>query len=474
MEIVDTFIEAMRTTKPNILAYSGRNAGKTKNLVEIFILLFLSNPNHDAVIARASYGSLEDSIIAEVNEVLRENEWDNLFTLQKNPFKLVRKDGGGTIYFQGLGGSENRTKGFKSEFPLIAVLIEETQELPAQKFLDSALSSYRRRMDKTGKGKIFILGNPPAMKAHWFNIFVENKKNDNDYLTIYSTWEDIADYLSDNDIKAILTTKKENPEFYQYMYLGEPTGEFGMVYPMFRPQKQVLKEIDVKLQMDAMNARILCVVIGVDGAVNRDATSFVPELVLSNGQVVVADIFYHDPRVDKAMGYHELVQNYVRTWLNDLIKKWNLGSVETPSRVPIFIRCDSAAADLIKELQFFLSARCNVSKIKKSTIMEMVSVTQNAIGNDRIIICDNGGYFDYYQKKFIKTENLLSRQLKALVWNEKQDKYDPSVPNDVSDAFTYANYFWFKNVEHLYWITSFEDSLPQNTNKIGIIKGESV
>ena len=36
-----------------------------------------------------------------------------------------------------------------------------------------------------------------------------------------------------------------------------------------------------------------------------------------------------------------------------------------------------------------------------------------------------------------------------LTWNEKQDNYDPIVPNDVSDAATYGIVSWYKNPENI-------------------------
>jgi hypothetical protein len=36
-----------------------------------------------------------------------------------------------------------------------------------------------------------------------------------------------------------------------------------------------------------------------------------------------------------------------------------------------------------------------------------------------------------------------------LIWNERQDNYDPIVPNDVSDAATYGAISWFKNTENI-------------------------
>ena len=54
------------------------------------------------------------------------------------------------------------------------------------------------------------------------------------------------------------------------------------------------------------------------------------------------------------------------------------------------------------------------------------------------------------KNKWIKKQpNLLAEQFEMLTWNEKQDNYDPIVPNDVSDAATYAIISWFKNPENI-------------------------
>jgi hypothetical protein len=114
------------------------------------------------------------------------------------------------------------------------------------------------------------------------------------------------------------------------------------------------------------------------------------------------------------------------------------------------MRIDSAAPDLIQECKFFFGDRVDVKAIKKGSIQEMVGVLQSAISNDNIIVIDYGGYYDYVRNRWIiKDKNILAEQLEALVWNDKQTGYDPIVPNDVSDALTYGNLFWYGNQENI-------------------------
>ena len=120
------------------------------------------------------------------------------------------------------------------------------------------------------------------------------------------------------------------------------------------------------------------------------------------------------------------------------------------NRVPVWMFIDSAAPDLIQECRFFLSDRCSVNPVKKENVPQMVSTVQSAILNGNIIIIDYGGYKSYTKNKWIKTKtNLLAEQWEMLTWNEKQDNYDPIIPNDVSDAATYAIVSWFKNQENI-------------------------
>ena len=118
--------------------------------------------------------------------------------------------------------------------------------------------------------------------------------------------------------------------------------------------------------------------------------------------------------------------------------------------IPIWMRIDSAAPDLIQECRFFFGDRAQIMPIKKASIMEMVGVVQSSLANDNVIIIDYGGYYDYQQNRWVKKDtNLLAEQLSMLIWDENQTKYDPIIPNDVADAFTYGDFFWYSNQENI-------------------------
>jgi PBSX family phage terminase large subunit len=457
IQISASYQEVLETKKNTILLVGGRVGGKTKQVSIIASLIMAGHPYCDGVVARVNYGSLRDSSYSELMTAIDDIPiFREQFTYKQNPLRIERLNGVNNIYFVGYGGSNtSRTKGLKTVNKIGFVIFEETQELKDKRNLDEALASFRRNYGENVK--VFLLGNPPPAKAHWFNQYIEEMKNDKDVLVKFATWEDIIPFLNDFDLKEILKTKIRNKKFYDWFYMGKATGGFSSIYAMFQPEKYVITPDEFRLILQS-GLKVSCVVIGGDGAVNADATSFVPTFILNNGQSIITRIFYHDPKEDGILGSHSLVEKYVRKWFNELCEEFNLGTMEqylnnpygAYNIVPIYWRIDSAATDLIQECKYYFSNRCNVAAISKSTIMEMVSSVQSAISNDMVYIVDYGGYFDYVKNDFVKTDmNLLAKQLSLLIWNENQDKYDNSVPNDVCDAFTYSIRFWYRNVENM-------------------------
>lgn len=468
-----SYKEVCNTKKNTIVLYGGRVGGKTKQVSLMSALIMLGHPYSDGVVARASYGSLRDSSYAEMVEAITSIEGlGEEFEFKKSPLRIERIGGANTIYFMGYGGNNfSRTKGLKTANKIKFVIFEETQELKDERSLDEAMASFRRNFGEDVK--VYLLGNPPPAKAHWFNMFVEKMKKDKDVLVKQMTWLDIIPFLNDYDLKEILKTKRNNPDYYNWFYMGETTGGFGSVYPMFRPEKHVISPQEFNIIRQTL--KLACVVIGGDGAVNRDATSFVPLFIFANGQCCVGDIFYHNPQENNVIGSHTLVQDHVRRWFDDLCKAYNLGTtydmLNNPyganNITPIYMRIDSASTDLIQECRFFFGQRCDVGAISKATIMEMVSSVQSAISNEMVYIVDTHKYYNYVQNKDVKTDmNLLAQQLSLLIWNEKQTGYDSIVPNDVCDAFTYAIRFWYHNVENIQYF----NILKANNMKLPFIK----
>ena len=447
LKVSKAFKELFTTDKNEILLSGGRASGKTKISTILATLLIIMNEKCDGIIARATYGSLGTSSYNEFVEQINSMGEDvaSMFSFKKSPLRIEKNDGS-TIYFTGYGGSNtSRTRGIHPLNKVGFVIFEETQELTSKENLDQAKASFRRTYGNDVKQ--FIIFNPPPMKAHRINLYAEESKKDKKMLVLHTTYKDIWNYLNDFDKRDIIKEKILNYENYRYMYLGIPTGGLGVVYPMLKERILISRqEFDTIRLVGGL--RIVACIIGVDGAVTHDCTCCVPMLVLNNGQVVIGKCFYHNPLTDNVIGSHKLVQDYISKWFNEIRNDYALDVFN----VPIYVRCDNSATDLIQELNFFLGGRANVSKIQKGSIVEMVSNVQSALSNDMVYIIEDHEHFNYSrQEKVYDDINILRKQLSLLVWNEQQNNYDPSVPNDMSDAFTYACRFYFSNIENIAW-----------------------
>lgn len=455
IEVAEVFEPLFISDVLNYVLPGGRVSGKTKTSQILGGIHTAMKPDEDIVIARASYGSIADTVYNETKEVLESiPAFEDQFIFRRSPLRIIRAATDATIYFMGIGGSIDRTKGFKPLHKVGLVILEETQELKSREHLDQTMASLRRRFGEDCK--VVIVFNPPAQQLHWINIWCEQRKQDLDWCVIHSTYMDILPFLNDRDVKEIRKYYYENKEYHDYMYGGIPTGGYGSVYPMFRKERHVITAQQFDKIIERGQLKVVGCVIGGDGAVTHDATAFVPQILLSNGQTVVGPIFYHNPQMDGVIGYHQLVQNHLTRWFDEICRRFHLGTIrekrEHPNArlLPIWMRIDSAAPDLVQECRFFLGDRADIAAINKATVFEMVSVVQNSIINENVMIIDYGGYFDYQLNKWIQKDiNLLAEQISMLIWNEKQTNYDPIVPNDVCDAFTYGDYFWYSNIENI-------------------------
>lgn len=457
IEIPEVFEPLYKTELHRIILESGRIGGKTINAILLCVLDMVANPYSDYIIGRANYGSLRDSSYQEVLSSLETIGLKDMFKVLKSPLRVSKADGSGTIYFIGVDGNEERTKGIKTQHKLRIFILEEVQEIKTRENLEQAEASIRRRIGlNENEYKLIYIFNPPAQKFRWINVWHNLKKSDPDYLCIHSSWRDISQFLNNEDISSIVKDSILDPEHYKWFYDGIPSGGFGSIYPMFDERLIAKNKEELRLKTNSSN-RIVAVIIGGDGAVNTDCTAFVPLFILENGQAICTQMFIHNPKNKGVMGSFNLVEKYVTIWFNLLIKN-NMLDSNSFGQVPILFSIDSAATDLIQACKYFFSNRATVSAVSKGTIPQMIDRVQSTLAKNLIIVYDDGEYFatdkiSYYKKEQEwNSTNPLALQLTNLVWNEQQTGYDKIIPNDVSDAFTYAILKWFSQTENLMWL----------------------
>ena len=444
-EIMDIYLPIFETNKTYIFLKSGRAAGKSKAGAQL-IFKKLMEEEGDIFVGRSNYSDLEQSVMAEIMNVADEFGLSDLLETRTRPLKIINKVNGNKVLFKGIGGADiHRTKGYVPDKEYWSLIVmDELQEVDKQMNLDEAMDTLLRRL--APDGKILYMFNPDRNASHWCNEYYRLSTYNEDFLCIHSSYKDIARKLNSHTLKKILLEKDNNPSEYRYRYLGESEGLFGVVYASFDSQTHVLDKEFIKDTL-IKKIGIHAVIIGADPASTKDATALVPILLLKNGQAISIDYFYHDPTKNGVVPNDKL-SDIIREWLDELMEEYKI-----PYNFPIDMIFDTNAVsqDLMYTLDFKLPNNFELKTYSGKKVIQMADQMRSAFSRNLLFIGDNGGYKNYITGNFVHGSQPLIRQLETVIWNKTGDGFDKNVPNDLTDALTYAAVHYFKNKGNMYY-----------------------
>lgn len=437
---------------------SGRAAGKSVQAAQKVFKVFFEEDG-DIVVFRSNYADIKQSFYQEIINVIVEFELFKYIELRQKPLVITNKYNGNKIHFLGIGGADvHRTKGFKPDKMLSMVVGEELQQVPAQTNLDEAMATFLRFLKD--EGEVMYLFNPDRRASHWCNEYYRIKKYDSNYLCLHTTYKDIAKVLSKHLLTEIEVERITNPSNYRHRYLGETEGLHGAVYASFDRDIHLITESQVSHLIKTVGIHQL--LIGGDPAYTIDATALVPVLLLKNGQAVALNFFFHDPKVNGVITNANLVP-YLRRWLEeDIVKRWGLAR---QSRIDLVF--DTQGGDLMRQMSYTFPKNFVFQTYSQKNIIEMAHYMQNAFSKNVAFVLDEGGYYNYITDRFVQGSHPLVTQLEQVIWNEAGDGFEKKVPNDLTDAFTYAIAFYFKNPASLHFPNKdyYYKPLPKTVDK---------
>ena len=294
----------------------------------------------------------------------------------------------------------------------------------------------------------------PEGPSHFVKKHLDNTALDvyQDHFTIYDN-----PFLAPEFV-ANLENEYRNTVYFDKWILGKWVANEGLVFPLFRREKHLLTPAEYT---ERFGRRLIRYVIwGGDGATTNDSTAIVPLAVLDNGQSVVLEIFYHNPKINGPLSNEQLVP-FVQKYLDDMEEKYRFDKNGVIHCMPI----DCAAADLVLTLSYNLNPKYNVVSYTKKNIQMTTDVVNNAFGRNAVHVFNFGGYFNYVRGRFEPCENQLCVDLESMVWDKHERNYDSSVPNDVADAFRYAVNTYYANPDNL-WKTPSEEEFYKSGERI--------
>lgn len=278
---------------------SGRVSGKTQH-DEMAAVLELMSGRGDMWYCRSEDNTIRGSIFTSTLNTISmlgltySNKTGADFKVSYSPFEIKHNGTGNVIQFFGINKDINRSKGkIPPSGKLKRVMVEEANECDDGIYIDALVTTAVRFFNADSK-LVFRL-NPPQTKQHWSVAYFKKRIADG-ATKIYTTWEDLnrLGLLTPATVSEILKMKEKDEMYYRYWYLGEQTNMQGLVFPHFDSKRHVLRNIDVA-NVAKITRRLI---IAGDAANKNDATAFGLICELQDGNLLLLDSMYYNPKTE--------------------------------------------------------------------------------------------------------------------------------------------------------------------------------
>jgi hypothetical protein len=269
----------------------------------------------------------------------------------------------------------------------------------------------------------------------------------------------IKHWLNQATIQAIEKERELNPKNYEYMFMGIPVGGNDLVYGAFTENLHVVPEtvhdvnnrrfFEVKYnEFKTKKEYIHRLFIGVDGANSRDTAAFMPIFNTKSNKMILktSEIFSHNPKKNGIIRNNILIEKYVSKWFDKIIEKYHLWDLKNNE---IIFVVDGHNIDLIEQLQFYLGHKATIIKFTKKDLIQTTERVNNAFVNMSLFI-EEASWVELFQDpNFPTPPSVLFNELQTVAWDEtNHDKFNDSIPNDLTDGIRYPIAF-YADPEHL-------------------------
>lgn len=389
------FYRAWNTKRPYVICAGGRGSFKSSfisiKLVTMMMKYISEGKTVNVISIRENANNLRDSVYNQILWAMQVLHVDKEFRTKVSPLTITHIRTGSTFYFY---GADNPMK-LKSNIVgnIIGVWFEEFANLKNVDVYDQAVPTFIRQKPKfVDNVKIFCSYNPPRNPYSWINEWIKDKEKDPDYLVDHSTYlDDKLGFTSAQQLDLINKYKKNDVDYYRWLYLGEVVGLGTNVY-----------NIDLFHQVDSIpdNDYITDLYFGMDVGHEVSATTVVALGYSITGNVYLLDTWYYSPagKVNKKPP-SELAHD-IHEYIGQLCDKYNLD----PTRLTM----DSAEGAL--DNQYYSLYGIHWHKVRKLKNVDMIDRVQDLLAQGRFYVLniENNDVFMEEHKQYRWDENTLN------------------------------------------------------------------
>ena len=413
-EVNPHFKEVWTSRKPYNILKGGRNSFKSSvislKLVYEMLRYISKNEKANIVIIRKVAKTIRDSVFLKIQWALDKFGMLEQFNATVAPFRITHKGTGSTFYFYGQDDFEKLKSNDIGN--IIAVWYEEAAEFDgAEEFDQTNVTFMRQKHPLVPFVQFFWSYNPPRNPYSWINEWTDSLIGEEGYLVHHSSYlNDELGFVTEQMLADIERIKRNDYDYYRYLYLGEPIGLGTNVYNMnlFKPLQELPEDDD-----------ILLIDTATDTGHQVSATTFLAFALTKKQKVILLDTYYYSPaHKARKKAPSELSKDYY---------EWRKNIMETYKRHIDVETIDSAEGALRN--QVFKDYGIRMHPIAKKKKVDMID-------NVHVLLAQGRFYY-------LDTENnkIFVEEHKKYQWDEKTlNSDDPQVikENDhTCDAFQY-------------------------------------
>lgn len=332
------FYPVWKSNKTFNILKGGRSSFKSSVVSLKLLVKFLNDDNSNIVILRKVANYLSTSVYEQIKWAIYTLKCENEFIFLKSPLKIVHRRTGTAFYFFGCDDpikikSAKIAKGYITD-----LWFEEASEFKNKEEIDIVVDTFIRQQLPEGINfQVWFTYNPPRNPYTWINEWVEEleKNRDDDTLIHHSTYlQDEKGFLSKSFIKKIEKVKQNDPEYYEYMYLGKVIGLGNTIYnySLFNIVEEVPDD-----------DRIILSDIAIDTGYSISATTFLFIGLTLKQRVILLDTYYYSPenKVNKkapsdfSKDLWKFYQNNTKRW-KTFVDTWIIDSADGALRNQFF------------------------------------------------------------------------------------------------------------------------------------------
>lgn len=325
------FYKFWKSGKPYFILKGGRGSFKSSTVA---LKLSVMVKKHTQLghkvnvpIVRENTVNLRDSVYAQIVWALDMLQMTDEFVFNVSPMRITHKRTGSAFYFYG-GDKPEKLKSNTIK-DVIALWYEEAANFKNAEVFDQTNPTFiRQKSPFVEQVPVFYTYNPPKNPFDWVNQWVNSKQTDEDYFVDTSTYlDDKLHVTTKQQLKLIESYKKNDYDYYRWLYLGEIIGLGNNVYNMglFHeidelPDDDYVAQLAYSIDVGHQTSATTCLCIGITG----------------KGNVIVLDTYYYSPEgrtykkapSELSKDLHEFIKESASDYPNAPIIKRTIDSAE--------------------------------------------------------------------------------------------------------------------------------------------------